>query len=113
MWKLGWFFFGAAALILAGFLAISCASGDDDDGDSVDDDDDEFDGPFSDQTDENGRYDIYIGPLDRVGGNKYEAKVIGSGNVTSEDTVEWETSKDCHDGGEIQVMQIEWGYKPN
>ncbi|MCB9476328.1 MAG: hypothetical protein H6684_11195 [Deltaproteobacteria bacterium] len=41
MWKLGWFFFGAAALILAGFLAISCASGDDDDGDSVDDDDDD------------------------------------------------------------------------
>jgi hypothetical protein len=78
-----------------------------------DDDDDEFDGPYTDQTDENGRYDIYIGPIDRVGGNNYAAKVIGPGNVTSEDTVEWETSKDCRDGGKIQIMQIEWGHKPN
>lgn len=79
----------------------------------VDDDDDEFDGPFSDQTDETGRYDIFIGPIDRVGGNKYEAKVVGSGNVISEDTIEWETSKDCRNGEAIQIMEIEWGYKPN
>jgi hypothetical protein len=78
----------------------------------TDDDDDQFDGPFIGKTGADGRYNIYIGPINEVGSQKYEVKVIGGPNVESEDTVDWETSKDCRDAQRTQILDIYWGYEP-
>ncbi len=77
----------------------------------TDNDDDEFQGPFSARTDQNGRYNIYIGPKDDVGHIELKALVVGDASVISEDEPEWETSSDCKDDDEIQVMEIHWGRK--
>jgi len=68
-------------------------------------------GTFTGVSDASGNYSIFIGPIDDVGSKTFEAKVVGDPAVTSEDTVEWSTSRDCHDGNAIQVMRINWGYK--
>jgi hypothetical protein len=73
-------------------------------------DDDDYKGPFIGKTDESGRYNIYIGPIDEVGSVEFEAVVIGGPGVESEDSPEWETSDDCH-GDDIQVMEIDWAWK--
>ena len=77
-----------------------------------DDDDDEFNGPFIGKTGSDGRYAIFIGPINEVGHSRFKVEVIGGPNVESEDIVEWETSDDCHDGQESQVLDIRWGYEP-
>lgn len=75
-------------------------------------DDDDYKGPFIGKTNEKGDYNIYIGPLDKVGKVEFTAKVIGGAGVKSEDEVDWTTSKDCHASNAIQVMEINWGRKP-
>ncbi len=74
-------------------------------------DDDDFKGPFIGQTDEEGYYGIYIGPLSEVGKVEFVARVIGGANVKVEDQIRWTTSKDCEADGAIQVMEIDWGRK--
>jgi hypothetical protein len=74
-------------------------------------DDNDYKGPYTDQTNSDGRYDIFISGLkDDIDGVTFKAKVVGAG-VESEDTVEWEVSTDCHDEDAIQVLEINWDKK--
>lgn len=75
-------------------------------------DDDDFKGPYTDKTNQDGRYDIFITGIDNddVDGVEFKAKVVGDG-VESEDTAEWEVSTDCKDDEAIQVYEINWNKK--
>ena len=81
----------------------------------VDDDDDEstYHGREVGVSDAEGRYGIFLGKLDEVGGKEFKVKVIGGPNVVSEDTVEWRASKDCKDDGDINIKVIDWAQEPN
>ena len=74
-------------------------------------DDSDYQGPYIDKTNQDGRYDIFISGLkEDIDGVKFKAKVVGAG-VESEDTVEWEISTDCHGDDAIQVYEINWDKK--
>ncbi|NJN97091.1 MAG: hypothetical protein HC875_24865, partial [Anaerolineales bacterium] len=75
-------------------------------------DNDKFKGPYTDKTDANGRYDIFITGADNddVDGVEFKAKVVGDG-VESEDTAEWTVSTDCGDEDSTQVYEINWNKK--
>lgn len=75
-------------------------------------DDDDFKGPYTDKTDANGRYDIFITGTDNddVDGVEFKAKVVGDG-VESEDTAEWIVSTDCEEDDATQVYEINWNKK--
>ncbi len=73
-------------------------------------DDDDVNGPFMSKTGADGKYSIYIGPLDDVGGVELEARVVGP-SVSSEDKPKWIVSDDCHDGDANQIMELDWQFK--
>ena len=63
-------------------------------------------------TPERGDYTVLIGELKNdVDEVEFEAKVVGGGNVVSEDDHEWKFGDDCHDDGDFQIVEINWFWK--
>jgi hypothetical protein len=77
-------------------------------------DDDPYKGPFYGKSNERGDYTVLIGELkNNVDETEFEAKVVGGGNVVSEDDHEWIFTDDCHDDDGVQIVEINWFWKSN
>lgn len=66
---------------------------------------------FTTTTDSDGEYHIHIGSLlDYPDGTTWYIQIKDEGQVASE-KIEWNTSHDCDDKDEIQVLRLEWKRK--
>lgn len=77
-------------------------------------DKDPYKGPYTGKSNDRGDYTVVISELkDNVDGVEFEVKVVGDANVTSEDKHKWDAESDCHKEGGVQVMEVNWYWKPN
>jgi hypothetical protein len=67
---------------------------------------------FTETTDSDGRYDIHLGSLlDYPDGATWYVRLKDGGQIVS-DQLEWNTSQDCSDDDEIQILRLEWKRRP-
>ena len=67
---------------------------------------------FNATSDEEGRYNIHLGSLlDHEDGATWFMRLNDQGQVVSKE-LEWNTSRDCEDEDDIQVLYMEWKRKP-
>jgi len=63
---------------------------------------------FTATSDEDGDYDIHIGALpDQPNGATWYIQLKENDQIVSE-RIEWETSQDCEDEDDIQILYLEW-----
>jgi hypothetical protein len=63
-------------------------------------------------SDDDGNYDIHLGSLlDHPDGATWFVQVKENSQIVSQ-KIEWNTSQDCEDQDEIQVLHLEWKRKP-
>jgi hypothetical protein len=66
---------------------------------------------YSDTSDSNGSYNIHLGTLlDHPDGAEWYVQLKEGGQIVSE-PIEWNTSQDCDDTDEIQILRLEWKQK--
>lgn len=66
---------------------------------------------YSATSDEDGDYDIHLGSLlDHPDGAKWNVQLKEGDQIVS-DKIEWNTSQNCDDTDDIQILHLEWRRK--
>ena len=63
-------------------------------------------------SDDDGNYDVHLGSLlDHPDGAKWLMQLRENGQIVSKPPIEWNTSRDCEDEDQIQILRMEWKRK--
>jgi hypothetical protein len=67
---------------------------------------------YSTTSDDDGDYDIHLGSLlDHPDGAKWLMQLRENNQIVSK-PIEWNTSRDCEDEDNIQILHMEWKRRP-